>query len=120
MIRYCLKDLIEMSKDGEWGKSEPFENSIEMICVRGTDFGNARSSILDGMPRRHIAQRIAAVKTLRPWDVLIETAGGTKDQITGRTVLLRPRLFRLADAPLICASFSRFMRFRADLTSPRF
>ncbi|MBI2970453.1 MAG: hypothetical protein HYY36_06885 [Gammaproteobacteria bacterium] len=37
-----LKDLIAISKDGEWGKSEPFEDSVEMLAIRGTDFENVR------------------------------------------------------------------------------
>jgi type I restriction enzyme S subunit len=115
-----LKDLIELSKDGEWGKGEPFVDSVEMLCVRGTDFEDVRFGNLDSVPRRFVPKRIAAYKTLRPWDVIIETAGGTKGQITGRTILLRPRVFAQVDVPLTCASFSRFLRFRADCCDPEF
>jgi type I restriction enzyme S subunit len=115
-----LKDLIEISKDGEWGKGEPVDDSVEMLAIRGTDFEDVRFGMTESVPRRHIAKRIAERKILKPWDLLIEAAGGTKDQITGRTVLLRPHLFESSELPLTCASFSRFIRFRTDLCDPEF
>ena len=115
-----LKDLIAVSKDGEWGKSEPFDDSVEMFAIRGTDFEDVRFGFTASTPRRHIAERHAARKLLQPWDVLIEAAGGTKNQITGRTVLLRPQLFSRAELPFTCASFSRFIRFDTRLCDPAF
>ena len=120
MINCILKDLIEISKDGEWGKGDAFGDSVEMLAIRGTDFHNIRFGDTSGVPRRNIAKRIADRKILQPWDVLIEAAGGTKGQITGRTVLLRPKLFDRSKLPLTCASFSRFIRFRRDICDPEF
>jgi type I restriction enzyme S subunit len=120
MMRCVLKDLIEVSKDGEWGKGEPFADSVEMLAIRGTDFEDARFGITDSTPRRHIARRHAERKRLQPWDVVIEAAGGTKDQITGRTVLLRPQLFSRSPLPFTCASFSRFIRFNSELCDAAF
>ena len=48
-----LKDLISVSKDGEWGKGESFGDSIEMLAIRGTDFENVRFGFTGGVPRRH-------------------------------------------------------------------
>lgn len=115
-----LKDLIALSKDGEWGKGEPFDDSVEMFAIRGTDFEDVRFGSTENMPRRHIAKRHADRKTLQPFDVIIEAAGGTKNQITGRTVLLRPQLFSRSNFPLTCASFSRFIRFHTKLCEPEF
>jgi type I restriction enzyme S subunit len=120
MMRCVLKDLIEVSKDGEWGKGEPFDDSVEMMAIRGTDFQDVRFGIAGSTPRRHIARRHAERKRLQPWDVLIEAAGGTKDQITGRTVLLRPSLFSRSHLPFTCASFSRFIRFKSELCDAAF
>lgn len=119
-MKCVLKDLIAISKDGEWGKSEPFDNSVEMLAIRGTDFENVRFGDTASTRRRHIPKRIAERKTLQPWDVIIEAAGGTKNQITGRTVLLRPQLFSRSDLPFTCASFSRFIRFNTNLCDPAF
>ena len=115
-----LKDLIEVSKDGEWGKGEPSEDSVEMLCIRGTDFEDVRFGNTKLTPRRHIAKKAFERKALRPWDLIIEAAGGTKDQITGRTVLLRPNVFSDSELPLTCASFSRFIRLKTDLCDPEF
>ncbi len=115
-----LKDLITVSKDGEWGKGEPFDDSVEMLAIRGTDFEDVRFGFTASTPRRHIAKRHAERKLLQPWDVIIEAAGGTKNQITGRTVLLRPQLFSRSELPFTCASFSRFIRFNTELCDPAF
>jgi type I restriction enzyme S subunit len=119
-MKYVLKDLIAVSKDGEWGKGEPFDDSVEMLAIRGTDFEDVRFGNTATTPRRHIPQHIAERKRLKPWDVVIEAAGGTKNQITGRTVLLRPQLFSRSELPLTCASFSRFIRFNTELCEPEF
>lgn len=120
MMECVLKDLIAVSKDGEWGKGEPFDDSVEMLAIRGTDFEDVRFGFTASTPRRHIAKRHAERKLLRPWDVVIEAAGGTKNQITGRTVLLRPQLFSRSELPFTCASFSRFIRFNTELCDPAF
>ena len=119
-MRCVLKDLIALSKDGEWGKGEPFADSVEMLAIRGTDFEDIRFGSASSTPRRHIAKRHADRKLLQPWDVVIEAAGGTKNQITGRTVLLRPQLFSRSGLPFTCASFSRFIRFNTKLCDPAF
>jgi type I restriction enzyme S subunit len=119
-VECVLKDLIAVSKDGEWGKSEPFGDSVEMLAIRGTDFEDIRFGSTTSTPRRHIAKRHAERKILQPWDVIIEAAGGTKNQITGRTVLLRPQLFSHSEIPFTCASFSRFIRFNTELCDPAF
>ncbi len=119
-IDCVLKDLISISKDGEWGKGEPFDESVEMLAIRGTDFEDVRFGNTASTPRRHIPKHIAERKLLKPWDLIIEAAGGTKNQITGRTVLLRPQLFFRSKLPLTCASFSRFIRFNTEHCDPEF
>jgi type I restriction enzyme, S subunit len=115
-----LKDLIAFSKDGEWGKGEPFDDSVEMFAIRGTDFEDVRLGCVDHVPRRYITKAHASRKVLKPWDVILEAAGGTKNQITGRTVLLRPLLFSNSELPFTCASFSRFIRFNPLLCDPAY
>ena len=119
-MKCVLKDLIDISKDGEWGKSAPFEGSVEMIAIRGTDFEQIRLGNSASAPRRFVAGSQAERKQLQAWDVVIEAAGGTKNQITGRTVLLRPKLFSTTDLLFTCASFSRFIRFNRNLCVPEF
>jgi type I restriction enzyme, S subunit len=120
MTRCVLRDLIDVSLDGEWGQGESGPDLTPMLCIRGTDFAAARLGDLSGVPRRHIVTRKADRKALQPWDILIEVAGGTKTEITGRTLLMRPVHFESSDDPLTCASFSRFIRVRRSLCDPRF
>ncbi|PSB24025.1 restriction endonuclease subunit S [Stenomitos frigidus] len=115
-----LKDLLILTKDGEWGKAEPVEDSVQMHIIRGTDFSSARYGSLSSVPTRFIPKHISKRKQLAPYDILIETAGGTKDQPTGRTVLLKPRLFEKAKHLITCASFSRFPRVNTELAFPEY
>ncbi|MCA9902477.1 MAG: restriction endonuclease subunit S [Anaerolineae bacterium] len=115
-----LNELIIASKDGEWGKGESFESSIEMLVIRGTDFEDVRVGTLDSVPIRHIAKRFAEYKSLQPYDIVIETAGGSKDRPTGRTLFVSPSLIYKSELPLICASFARFIRISPDLADPRY
>ena len=115
-----LRNLLLETKDGEWGKAEPFDGSVEMAVIRGTDFDTAKKSGLEGVPVRHIAGKAAGRKTLQPLDILIETAGGSKGKPTGKTTFLRPALFERSVLPITCASFARFLRIDTTLADPEF
>ena len=115
-----LKDLLEFTRDGEWGQAEPCDDLMEMAVIRGTDFLSVRRGDTSTVPRRFIPRKAAERKALVPGDILIETAGGTKDQATGRTVYLTERLFEEFAVPVTCASFSRFLRVNRGLVNPRY
>jgi type I restriction enzyme S subunit len=115
-----LKSLIQESKDGEWGKGEPFEDSVKMAVIRGTDFEAVRNGNIDALPIRYIPKRIADRKTLQPNDILLETAGGSKDRPTGRSLFIRSSIIHRSELPLTCASFSRFIRIDPTKADPRY
>lgn len=115
-----LKDLLSITKDGEWGKGEPASDLTEMSVIRGTDFAQVRLGSLQEVPTRYIPDKIAARKQLQPEDILIETAGGSKNRPTGRTVYLKYSIFEVAERPITCASFSRFLRVDRTLAHPEF
>jgi type I restriction enzyme S subunit len=115
-----LRKLLVETKDGEWGKEEPFDDSVEMAVIRGTDFDTAKESRLSGVPVRHIPSKAASRKGLQPFDILIETAGGSKGKPTGKTTFLRPALFERSSRPITCASFARFLRIDPELADPEF
>ena len=115
-----LKDLLLDSKDGEWGGGEPTDDSVEMLAIRGTDFDEVRLGSVAGVPLRYIPSRIAVRKTLQPLDIVFETAGGSKDRPTGRSVLLKEGLFQKAGSPLTCASFARFLRIDPRKAEPEY
>ena len=80
-----LQDLISFTKDGEWGKDKDTGSSIEMYVIRGTDFQDVKAGYFGNLPIRWIPKHIAEKKTLEAGDVLIELAGGTVDNPTGRS-----------------------------------
>lgn len=115
-----LSSLIKFTRDGEWGSDQPAEGRVEMLVIRGTDFARLRHGELGKIPRRYIERRAAERKQLQVDDVLIETAGGTKDQSTGRTAFVKRSHIERAGIPLTCASFARFLRFNREKVEPAF
>ena len=115
-----LQDVLAFTRDGEWGKGEPADGLVKMGVIRGTDFDKVRRGDLSTIPVRYIPKKAADRKTLQPNDILFETAGGTKDQPTGRSVLLKADLFDAFPYPVTCASFSRFLRVGDKRVRPGF
>lgn len=115
-----LQDLLTFTRDGEWGKGEAAHDLVKMAVIRGTDFSAVRHGDVSSVPIRYIPKKAANRKTLRPGDILIETAGGTKDQPTGRTVYLDHRVFDALGMPVTCASFARFLRVNSEMVDPRY
>jgi type I restriction enzyme, S subunit len=115
-----LKELLTYTRDGEWGKGEAAAGLVEVAVVRGTDFEAVRNGDVENLPRRWIPKHVLDRKRLHADDILLETAGGTKDQPTGRTVLLKGRTLLRADLPLVCASFSRFLRVDGGQIDPHY
>jgi type I restriction enzyme S subunit len=114
-----LEELIFESKDGEWG--EATEKSGYILCniIRGTDFRNTSSTNIE-FPQRYIKQHLADRKRLQPFDLLIETAGGTATQSTGKTVLVKESLLSGSGTPFLCSSFARYIRLKKDGVNPQF
>lgn len=110
MSEHIISQLISFTRDGEWGQGEPGPGFVPMQVIRGTDFERVRFGDLSTLPIRYIREDIARRKAIKANDVLIETAGGTKDQPTGRTVHINEHIIAKARLPLICASFARFLR----------
>ncbi|MGA1860361.1 restriction endonuclease subunit S [Azospirillum sp. 11R-A] len=115
-----LADLLSFTRDGEWGNGEASEGYSPALVIRGTDFERVRAGDLNTLPLRYIRSDILTRKTVTAGDTLIETAGGTKDQPTGRTVFIPSSVIAATNLPLICASFARFLRPDSNLVDPQF
>ncbi|MFO0647456.1 MAG: hypothetical protein U0326_14545 [Polyangiales bacterium] len=105
-----LSEILVLTKDGEWGSDTASTDTCEMLVIRGTDFSDVELANWSDVPLRHIPAGKASQKKLQPYDIVIETAGGTKDRPTGRALLLRETALRGVGVPVSCASFSRFLR----------
>ena len=115
-----LQELLAYTRDGEWGAGEKNANLTPMRVIRGTDFEAVRRGSLTNVPTRYIRPEASARKTLKPWDILIETAGGSKNRPTGRTLLVHPRILERSEIPVTCASFARFLRIHCDRANPAY
>jgi type I restriction enzyme, S subunit len=115
-----LADLLSFTRDGEWGNGEASEGYSPALVIRGTDFERVRAGNLNTLPLRYIRSDILTRKAVAAGDTLIETAGGTKDQPTGRTVFIPSSIIAATNLPLICASFARFLRPDPNLVVPQF
>src|SRR6266545_4837634 len=113
-------ELLVDSKDGEWGDGEATVGSRESIIIRGTDFADLDNPAAE-FPRRWIKSHIADRKRLQPSDIILETAGGTSSQSTGRSAFLKKSFFdNHSEVPVLCASFCRHLRLDRGKYSPRF
>jgi type I restriction enzyme, S subunit len=113
-----LKDLLVTTKDGDWGRSEPTSGYLPYRVIRGTDFPHVRVGDISTVPLRYLPEHTVSRRTLQSGDILIETAGGTQDRPTGRTLLITERILEQLDSPVTCASFARFLRVDKDLADP--
>lgn len=118
MRSVLLGDMIEFSRDGEWGVGEATDGATACRVLRGTDFEAFRGGNVDELPIRFVPMAKVAQKALRSDDIVIETAGGTADRPTGRSVIVRASHLRASDLPICCASFARSVRARVDLIEP--
>ncbi|MCR5868213.1 hypothetical protein [Aquincola sp. J276] len=105
-----FSDLIAETKDGEWGEGQEAPGHVLCDVIRGTDFADLHTPGIE-LPQRWIPEHLVARKALIASDILIETAGGTAKQSTGRTALMTKEfLDSRGGRPVLCSSFARHLR----------
>lgn len=115
-----LSNLITDTLDGDWGRGDKTAGDTACRVIRGADFPSVRLGTFSDVPIRYLSQSSLERRTLRPNDIIIETAGGTHGRPTGRTILVTERLYKASDMPLTCASFCRFLRVDSSIADPAF
>ena len=112
-----FESILADSKDGEWGEGEEAPGLRQCLVIRGTDFADLDNPSKE-FPLRWIKSYIVDRKRLQPGDIILEAAGGTSTQSTGRTTLLKESFFHQhCDLPVLCASFSRHLRLKQEFSS---
>jgi type I restriction enzyme S subunit len=107
---YKFENLIEDVSSGDWG-NEITTDGCEPCCViRGTDFKTAINSSLVAVPIRFIRSSSIAKRHLNPGDILVELSGGSKDQPTGRVLLISGALIKQSLQPLLFSNFVKRLR----------
>ncbi|ORV33917.1 restriction endonuclease subunit S [Mycobacterium conspicuum] len=108
------------TKDGDWGVDMPEEGHTRHYVIRGADFPSVRLGKLQSIPSRFLPDKTVWRRVLQANDILLETAGGTRDRPTGRSLLIKSETLNGLDAPVIGASFTRFLRADGALVHPRY
>lgn len=116
-VQTQFESILADSKDGEWGEGEEAPGLRQCVVIRGTDFADLDNPSKE-FPLRWIKTHIVDRKILQPGDIILEAAGGTSTQSTGRTTLLKESFFEQhSDLPILCASFSRHLRLKREFSS---
>ena len=81
--------LLENTIGGDWGKEKEDEKYTENVFVfRGTDLPNVQKNEFDAIPKRYIAKNKLKSRKAKYGDIIIEVSGGSKNQPTGRSLLI--------------------------------
>lgn len=113
-----FSDLIAETKDGEWGEGQQAPGHVLCDVIRGTDFASLHAPGIE-LPQRWIPEHLVSRKALKADDILIETAGGTAKQSTGRTALITQEfLASRGNRPVLCSSFARHLRVDGGKVHP--
>lgn len=103
----CLSHTI----GGDWGKDAPDEKHTQSVrVIRGTDIPDLLSSNSSTVPRRFVQPSKFLQRSLQPYDLVIEVSGGSKDQSTGRALMVTRSMLSELGTPSVPASFCRLFR----------
>lgn len=117
---FYFSELLENTLDGEWGEGETKTGHVPCYIIRGTDFVKLNRANSD-LTIRWIKQSAVERKKLLSGDIVLETAGGTSTQSTGRSILIRKSFIQKHyDKPILCASFARHLRIKANIADPAY
>jgi len=116
----ALRDLLVATKDGDWGKDAPGDGLVPYRVIRGTDFPSVRLGDTTSVPIRYLSKSTVHRRTLVADDILLETAGGSPERPTGRSLLITEELLSSLDLPATCASFARFLRVNRAKAEPNY
>lgn len=113
-----FSELLLETKDGEWGEGQEAPGHVLCDVIRGTDFADLNSPGIE-LPKRWIPEHLVERKALQANDILLETAGGTAKQSTGRTALVTADFLTSREGrPVLCSSFARHLRVDRNKVDP--
>jgi len=113
-----LRDIVRSVTSGDWGKGEQLAGLEKCMVLRGTDFPRAALGLFSQAPIRHVSSVSLSKRQLDDGDILVELSGGSKDQPTGRALLVPLRLLSAVDMPLIFSNFVKRLRLLTEECDP--
>lgn len=114
-----FESLVTELLSGDWGKGDGSSGREACFVLRGTDFECASRNELTNVPIRYLKPSSLKKRRLRVGDLLVELSGGSKDQPTGRVLLITESLLREAQLPLVFSNFVKRIRL-ADNCDPEY
>ena len=114
-----LIELVEEATGGEWGQVDAKDGYVECKVVRGTDIPNIPLFRLSKLPTRFIKKTKVEDKAVQPDDMIIEISGGSKDQPTGRCLLITEDFLSLVNKPVLYSNFTKRIRIKKDMVDPQ-
>lgn len=115
-----LANLIKEITSGDWGKESETGGLVECDVIRGTDFLSLSKKDFTNVPRRFIKKSSLEKRTLQDGDILVELSGGSKDQPTGRVLLITEQLLSLAKYGLLYSNFVKRLKVNSERIHPKF
>lgn len=96
---------------GDWGKEAPEGKEFVRVRIfRGTDLSKVYLGDDSGVPTRYVDEKKLKNRRLQAGDLVIEVSGGSKDQSTGRSLLVSSEILSRFHDPVEPASFCRLFR----------
>ena len=106
-----IGELFEMVVGGDWGMDVEDDEHTELnYVIRGTDIPTLIKGSINSIPYRAIKPSKLKSRQIQINDIIIEISGGSKDQPTGRTILITKEILERLNNNAIPASFCRLIR----------
>jgi len=114
-----LRSLIAHYIGGGWGEEQASTTCPEGAFVfRGTDLPAVQDGDWGEFVYRFHKTSALASRTLVPGDFVFEVSGGSTNQLLGRNLMVSGQLLEQLEAPAICASFCKLIRFDHSVMAP--
>lgn len=111
-----LRELIAVSKNGDWGKSENGSGHIKTYCVRGADINGLNGLTGFDPPVRYI-ESSHANRTLKSDDLVVEISGGSPTQSTGRMAHISKDVIDRLQGDVVCSNFCKAISLKNERLS---
>lgn len=119
--RERLQNAVDEISAGDWGQERPLSQEwVQCRVLRGTDFPKARLGELDDAPIRYLKPASVATRNVAVGDLIVEMSGGSRDQATGRILLITERVLSQVQIPVAFSNFTKRIRLRTEDIDPSF
>ncbi|MBA2224697.1 restriction endonuclease subunit S [Thermogemmata fonticola] len=105
-----LGEVVSRVDTGDWGSDSSDSGLLPAYVLRGTDFSRVARGDLVDVPIRYLRPTSLDRRKLFVGDVLVELSGGSKDQPTGRLLLVTAALIKNCNLPIAFSNFVKRMQ----------